>query len=87
MSVVCIIVRMNTNINFKKITILVDERVYAGIRKKAGRGNVGKFISKIVKPYVLEEDEINNAYMKMSNDCDREKNAQEWSEFLMRDMR
>lgn len=80
---ICIIVRMN--INLKKLTILIDERVYTGIRKKAGRGNMGKFISKIVKPYVLEEGEMDNAYMKLSGEREREENAQEWSEFLMHD--
>ncbi|VAW11810.1 hypothetical protein MNBD_BACTEROID05-504, partial [hydrothermal vent metagenome] len=34
---------------------------------------------------VLEEGEMDNAYMKLSGEREREENAQEWSEFLMHD--
>ena len=36
----------------KKLTITIDEDVYAGLYRVAGRGNISRFIESLVRPHV-----------------------------------
>ena len=68
----------------KKLTITVDEKVYAGLHSVIGRGNISQFIEQIARPYLFPED-LEKAYKEMSSDEKREEQAQEWIEALARD--
>ena len=69
----------------KKLTITVDEKVYAGLHAVIGRGNISQFIERIARPYLFPE-ELEKAYREMSSDEAREDQAQEWINALAADV-
>ncbi|MDQ3634736.1 MAG: addiction module antitoxin [Acidobacteriota bacterium] len=69
----------------KKLTITVDEQVYAGLHSIIGRGKISKFIESLVRPHVVKE-ELEDAYREMSLDEEREAEALEWSESTIGDV-
>ncbi len=68
----------------KKLTLTVDEAVYAGLHATIGRGNISRFIEQIARPYLFSAD-MANAYREMASDAQREAQAQEWVEALTGD--
>lgn len=78
---------MNTKTAPKKITILIDRDVHRELYRRVGKGNIGKFISKVIRPYITDRNKISEAYKEMSLDKNREKDAREWSENLLTDLR
>lgn len=69
----------------KKLTISIDEQVYEGLYKVAGRDGISQFIENLVRPYVIRDD-LDAAYKQMAADEEREREALEWSEFLIGDV-
>ena len=69
----------------KKLTLTVDERVYEGLHAVIGRRNISRFISALVRPYVLKP-ELEAAYKQMAADESREAAALEWAEATLRDV-
>ena len=63
----------------KKLTITIDEEVYAGLYQVVGRGKISRFIESVVRPYVIYGD-IQSGYHAMANDSQREAEAIEWIE-------
>ncbi|MEP7341796.1 MAG: hypothetical protein ABI977_28950 [Acidobacteriota bacterium] len=63
----------------KKLTITVDEEVYAGLHEVIGRRNISRFIESLARPYVLQADQ-EAAYRRMAQDEEREAEALEWIE-------
>jgi len=68
----------------KKLTITVDEKVYAGLQKVIGRGHISEFIESLVRPHVLPK-EIEYGYKAMAADKVREAEAEEWIEGTLGD--
>jgi predicted CopG family antitoxin len=68
----------------KKLTITVDEKVYAGLQKVIGRGHISEFIESLVRPHVLPR-EIEYGYKAMAADKVREAEAEEWIEGTLGD--
>lgn len=69
----------------KKLTITVDEEVYAGLHKVIGPRKISRFVQEIVRPYVLRPD-YESAYAEMAKDRKRENEALEWAEINIKDM-
>ena len=69
----------------RKMTITIDEAVYAGLHKVIGRGNISQFLESLARPYVLKEDSLDAGYQAMAADKQRETEADEWCEALMAD--
>ena len=69
----------------KKLTITVDEEVYAGLHKVIGPRKISRFVQEIVRPYVVRPD-YESAYAEMAKDKKREKEALEWAEINIKDM-
>ena len=69
----------------KKLTITVDEQVYEGLHEVIGRRHISRFIEDLVRPHVLSND-LEAAYMEMSQDEAREAEALEWSEATIGDV-
>lgn len=69
----------------KKLTITVDESVYAGLHKVIGRGHISQFIESLVRPHVLDVD-LDEAYRQMAADEAREAEALEWAEATLGDV-
>ena len=70
---------------YKKLTITVEPKVYAGLQSVIGRGRISAFINALVRPHVVKE-ELEAAYAEMAKDEKREQEALEWSENLITDI-
>jgi hypothetical protein len=69
----------------KKLTITVDEQVYAGLHQVVGRHKISRFIETLVRPHVVHPD-LTAAYREMAADEVREAEAREWSEATIADV-
>jgi len=69
----------------KKLTITVDEDVYAGLHKVIGPRKISRFVQEIVRPYVVRPD-YESAYAEMAKDRKRENEALEWAEINIKDI-
>jgi len=73
----------------KKLTITVDEHVYAGLHKVVGRHKISRFIESLVRPHVISQD-LMAAYRDMAGDEaggeEREAAAHEWAEATVSDL-
>ena len=63
----------------KKLTITINEEVYAGLHKVIGPRKISRFVEDLVRPHVVKH-ELEKAYEEMSKDTYREKEALEWAE-------
>ena len=63
----------------RKLTITIDEDVYDGLYRVAGKRKISKFIESLVRPYVLDSD-LGEGYRQMAGDTEREAEAMEWIE-------
>ncbi len=70
----------------KKLTITIDEKVYKGLYRVVGRRRISQFIEGLVRDKVLT-DELEQGYLAMSQDGDRESEAREWAETMIGDVR
>ena len=68
----------------KKLTITVDNDVYRGLKKKVGPRKISRFLNDLARPHVVDDDLL-AAYRQMSQDTERETEAQDWAEGLMED--
>jgi predicted CopG family antitoxin len=69
----------------KKLTITVDEEVYDGLHRVIGRRHISRFLNELAKPHVVE-DALEEGYLAMAADEEREREAAEWSERLISDV-
>jgi predicted CopG family antitoxin len=69
----------------KKLTITVDEDVYAGLHKVIGRRRISQFIEDLVRPHVIGTD-LEDGYRALAADEAREAEALEWSEATIGDV-
>jgi hypothetical protein len=70
----------------KKLTISVDEAVYDGLYNVIGARKISQFIEDLVRPHVITPD-LDAAYAEMAADEEREREAREWAENLISDIR
>lgn len=70
----------------KKLTITVDEKVYEGLYRVVGPRRVSRFLEDLARPHVVHEN-LDTAYRDMAADEEREKEALEWSEGLLEDVK
>ncbi len=69
----------------KKLTITIDERVYAGLHTVVGRRRISRFIETLVRPHVIGKD-LEIAYKQMAQEEAREAEALEWAEATVGDV-
>jgi predicted CopG family antitoxin len=69
----------------KKLTITIDERVYAGLHTVVGRRRISRFIESLVRPHVIGQD-LEVAYKQMAVEEAREAEALEWAEATVGDV-
>ncbi len=69
----------------KKLTITVDERVYAGLHTVVGRRRISRFIESLVRPHVIGKD-LEVAYKQMAQEVAREAEALECAEATVGDV-
>jgi hypothetical protein len=68
----------------RKLTISIDDQVYAGLHAIIGRGNIGAFLESLARPFVMRSD-LAAAYAEMASEADREAEAKDWVESLAGD--
>jgi len=68
----------------KKLTITIDENVYAGLHRIIGRGQISQFIEGLVRPHLAHQD-MKMAYKEMAADESRESEALDWAEGTLPD--
>jgi len=68
----------------RKLTISLDDQVYAGLHAVIGRGNIGKFLESLARPFVVKNG-LAASYAEMSAETDREAEAEDWVESLSGD--
>jgi len=69
----------------RKLTITVDEDVYAGLHAKIGPRRISRFLNDLAKPLVTE-DALLEGYRAMAADGVREAEAMDWCEGLIGDV-
>ena len=69
----------------KKLTVTINEEVYAGLRTVIGPQKISRFIEDLVRPHVLKKD-MYTAYKKMAADQIKESEALEWAEATIGDI-
>lgn len=69
----------------KKLTITIDEKVYEGLYRVVGPRRISRFIEKLVRPHVIDED-LERAYAEMAQDEEREAEALAWANALITDV-
>jgi hypothetical protein len=68
----------------RKLTISIDDQVYGGLHAIVGRGNIGKFLEDLARPFVVP-DSLAAAYAEMTADQARDTEADEWCQALAAD--
>lgn len=69
----------------KKLTITVDEEVYAGLHKTIGPRKISKFVEELVRPHVIRPN-LELAYNQMAKDKKREEETLRWAETTFKDI-
>ena len=69
----------------KKLTITVEDEVYAGLHNVIGRRRISRFLNDLARPHVLAPD-LAEGYRAMAADEEREREAAEWVEGLAGDI-
>ncbi|MGD9640266.1 MAG: addiction module antitoxin [Synergistaceae bacterium] len=69
----------------KKMTISLDEEVYAGLYRTVGRRYMSQYIEDLLRPHVIDTT-LDEGYRAMAADYEREQEAQAWCNGLLADM-
>ena len=64
----------------RKLTITVTDEVYRGLHQQIGRGEISRFIEDLVRPYVVNGDDLEAEYRAAAHDQAAEKEAVDWIE-------
>jgi hypothetical protein len=68
----------------RKLTITIDDQVYAGLHAVVGRGNIANFLEQLARPFVLPSS-LADAYTEMAANQQREAEADTWVDALSED--
>lgn len=69
----------------KQLTITLDEHIYEGLSKLAGRRKINQFIETLLRSHV-KEAELEEGYRQMAADEEYEAEALEWIEGTIGDV-
>ena len=64
----------------RKLTITIADDVYRGLYYKVGRGEISRFIENLVRPHVVDDDQLEAEYREAALDVEAEREAHEWIE-------
>ena len=67
----------------RKLTLSIDEEVYNALYQKIPPRGISKFIEDTIRPYLISDAKLAEAYMEASFDEEREFEAEEWTEALL----
>lgn len=69
----------------RKLTITLADDVYRGLYQQIGRGHISRFIEGVLRPYVVDDDELEAGYRAMAADEEHEREALEWLEGVLQE--
>ena len=69
----------------KRMNITLDEAVYEGLYRMVGKRHMSQFIENLIRPHVLDTA-LDDGYRAMASDREREAEAMDWSNSLVKDM-
>jgi hypothetical protein len=69
----------------KKLTLMIDQKVYEGLHTVVGRRRISRFVEDVVRAHVLPQ-RLEAAYREMAEDEKREAEALEWAEAVVGDV-
>jgi predicted CopG family antitoxin len=69
----------------KKLTITIDERIYNGLYRVAGRRRISGLIESLVRSH-LDQGHLDTAYRQMAQEEAREAEALEWADAVLGDI-
>lgn len=75
-----------TTAMMRKLTITVDEDVYRGLHTRIGPRRISRFLNDLARPLV-SEGALEEGYRQMAADEEREREAFEWSEAMIEDIK
>ena len=64
----------------RKLTLTIDDEVYRGLHAKVGRGHISQFVEDLVRPHVVEVDQLEALYREAAQDTELEAEALAWIE-------
>jgi len=64
----------------RKLTITLDDEIYKKLYEMIGRGKISPFIEALVRPQIMQKEDLEPAYRQMARDEIREAEALEWAE-------
>ncbi len=64
----------------RQLTITLPDEVYDELERRVGHDNISDFISRLVRPHVVDDEDLDEAYRAMAADTKRERDALEWIE-------
>lgn len=62
----------------RKLTITLSDDVYRGLHRQIGRGEISRFIERLVRPLVVTTDDLEAAYRTAAQDDQLEGEATAW---------
>ena len=72
------------NTMHKRMTITLDEEVYEGLYWTVGKRHMSQFIEDLLRPHVMDTT-MDEGYKAMAADKEREAEAWEWCNTLIKD--
>lgn len=69
----------------RKLTILLDDRIYDRLHAAAGKRRVGRFVEQLVRDRLPDEN-LDGAYAALAAEEEREAEALEWAEATLGDV-
>jgi len=69
----------------RKLTLMIDEEVYTGLREVVGPRRISRFIEDLVRPHVVRRD-LYEGYRAMAANRVRESEALDWAEATFGDV-
>ena len=64
----------------RELTITLADDVYEGLHRKVGSEDISRYIESLLRPYIVNENDLEAAYREMASDATREQEALEWIE-------
>lgn len=64
----------------RKLTITLDDDVYEGLHRVVGARKISRFIEKLVRPHLIDEDELEAGYAALAAAEAADPNYGDWDE-------
>jgi len=67
----------------RKLTLTIDEEIYQALHRVVPPRHISQFIEDVIRPHIVGDEILANAYKEASEDVERESEADEWIEGVL----